>query len=320
MAEGSPVIEVRDVYKYYGTRRALGPLSFTIRHGEVVGLLGLNGAGKTTALRILACDLVPSSGSVLVDGIDVVDDPQRVRARLGYLPDRPPLYAEMAVDEYLAFAARLRGTPADGVERAVKSALESTQLTQVARDAIGSLSHGFRQRVGIAQAIVHSPRLVLLDEPISGLDPVQIVEIRELLLALKEKHTILLSSHILSEISQTCDRLLVLRAGVVVESGTESELSARLLEGTRFDVTVRADAARMKAALEGFAGLRNVDERAALEGGADVTSWTVTAERDVRSELVRHLVLRDVPIVGLARSDRELEDIFSRLVSGPTVV
>lgn len=320
MSTAPVVIDVRDVFKYYGKTRALGPLSFSIHQGEIVGLLGLNGAGKTTALRILACDLLPSSGAVVVDGLDVVVEPQRVRSRIGYLPDRPPLYGEMAVDEYLAFVARLRGVSAGDVEARVRDTLASTQLEAVARDPISSLSHGFRQRAGIAQAIVHDPSLVLLDEPISGLDPVQIIEIRELLLGLKGKHTIVLSSHILSEISQTCDRLLVLRAGAVVDAGTEAELSARLLEGTRFDLTVRADAARVKSALERFGKLRAVEQRSSDERGDDVTSWTLTADGDVRSDVVRHLVGEDIAVLGVARSDRELEDIFSRLVSGPTTM
>ena len=159
------MIEVRDLYKYYGDRRAVGPLSFAIAEGEIVGLLGLNGAGKTTALRVLACDLLPSSGNVNVDGVDVVDQPGEVRKRIGYLPDVPPLYTEMTVGEYLAFAARLRGVPREDVAKRVRAAEESTQLADVEGDLISSLSHGFKQRVGIAQAIVHDPRLLILDEP-----------------------------------------------------------------------------------------------------------------------------------------------------------
>src|SRR5689334_14097248 len=164
---GAPsVIEIRDLYKYYGERRAIGPLSCSIATGEIVGLLGLNGAGKTTTLRILACDLLPSSGSVTVDGLDVVEEPHAVRTRIGYLPDTPPLYPEMTVRAYLHFAARLRGMSRADAERRVPEVEEQTELGEVASEVISSLSHGFKQRVGIAQAIVHRPRLLVLDEPI----------------------------------------------------------------------------------------------------------------------------------------------------------
>jgi ABC-2 type transport system ATP-binding protein len=317
MGGPSSVIEAKDLYKYYGRTRALGPVSFTIEEGEIIGLLGLNGAGKTTALRILACDLVPSSGIVKVDGIDVVDDPRGVRSRIGYLPDRPPLYGDMSVHEYLVFAARLRGV--DGkkaIERAHATA-DATQLNTVANDPIASLSHGFRQRVGIAQAIVHDPRLVILDEPISGLDPIQIVEMRQLLLSLKGNHTILLSSHILSEISQTCDRLFVIRSGCIVDSGTEKELSSRLISGSRFELTVGVSVERARTILSNVDGIRGVEERPAAEGGDDVSTWLIAADKDIRASLVAHLVASDVPVLGLARRERELEAIFSRLVAGP---
>jgi ABC-2 type transport system ATP-binding protein len=317
MSRNTEVIQVRDLYKYYGRVRALGPVSFSIQAGEVIGLVGLNGAGKTTALRILACDLMPSGGEVRVDGIDVVDDPRAVRARIGYLPDRPPLYGDMSVHEYLVFAARLRGVDGAKADRAARETEEATQITNVAGDMIASLSHGYRQRVGIAQAIVHRPRLVILDEPISGLDPLQIVEMRQLLLSLKGSHTILLSSHILSEISQTCDRLLVIRGGCIVDAGTEAELSERLRAGTRLELTVRASAERIERALDGFDGVRTLEQGPAAEPEPEVTTWLIGCERDIRSALVAHLVASEIPVLGLARSERELETIFSRLVAGP---
>jgi ABC-2 type transport system ATP-binding protein len=162
------VIEIRELYKYYGDRRAVGPLSATIEKGEIVGLLGLNGAGKTTTLRVLACDLLPTSGSVRVGGFDVVANPDEVRARIGYLPDVPPLYGEMTVREYLRFVARLRGVAPSDVARRVSDVIDLTEIGDERDNVIASLSHGFRQRVGIAQAIVHGPEFVVLDEPISG--------------------------------------------------------------------------------------------------------------------------------------------------------
>ncbi|MCU0694809.1 MAG: ABC transporter ATP-binding protein, partial [Polyangiaceae bacterium] len=218
------MIQVEELSKYYGARKAVGPLSFRIDKGEVVGLLGLNGAGKTTTLRMLATDLLPTSGRMVVDGIDLAARPEAIQARIGYLPDRPPLYGDMTVREYLRFAARLRAMPMQGLDKRIQEVIETTDLKGWTDERIETLSHGYRQRVGIAQAIVHRPALLLLDEPISGLDPVQIAEMRALIRSLRGEHTTLLSSHILSEISQTCDRLLVIRDGMIVASGTEEEL------------------------------------------------------------------------------------------------
>jgi ABC-2 type transport system ATP-binding protein len=310
------MIEVRDLFKYYGDRRAVGPLSFAIDDGEIVGLLGLNGAGKTTALRVLACDLLPSSGTVRVGGFDVVDEPGEVRRRIGYLPDTPPLYAEMTVHEYLAFAARLRGVPGPDVARRVRAAEEATQLEAVAEDLISSLSHGFKQRVGIAQAVVHDPRLLILDEPITGLDPLQIVEMRQLLRGLKGKHTIVLSSHILTEISETCDRLLVLREGEIVASGTEAELSGRLARGAEVELTIRGavDAeARARECLAKVEGVVTVDVLAPREPKS--TTLRVETTKDVRDDLCRALVGAGIGILEVVRKRRELEAIFLRLTA-----
>lgn len=306
------MIEIRNLYKYYGDRRAVGPLSAEIEAGEIVGLLGLNGAGKTTTLRVLACDLLPTSGSVTVGGVDVVERPDEVRAKIGYLPDSPPLYADMRVREFLSYAARLRGMAKTDVPKRVDEVLELTEIGEYADELISSLSHGFRQRVGIAQAIVHGPELVVLDEPISGLDPVQIVEMRELVRNLGGDHTVILSSHILGEISETCDRILVIRDGEIAESGTEAELSARLLRGMRVEVTVRAGQGDAERVLRALPAVREVEAIEAAEPG-QVATYRVTAEGDVRDEAVRALVSANVAVLGLTRSGRELENVFLQL-------
>jgi ABC-2 type transport system ATP-binding protein len=308
------MIEVRDLYKYYGEHRAAGPLSFSIQQGEIVGLLGLNGAGKTTALRVLACDLLPSSGTVLVDGIDVVDQPHEVRRRIGYLPDTPPLYGEMTVHEFLLFAARLRGLSSADADRRAGVVEGQAQLESVRDELISSLSHGFRQRVGIAQAVVHDPRLLILDEPISGLDPVQIIEMRQLLRELRGKHTIVLSSHILTEISETCDRLLVLGEGRIVAAGTEEELSRSLLGSAHVELSVRADGdARIREILGGVAGVRSVEVLPPRETGAGIVSVRVESERDVREAACKALVGAGVGVLEMVRRKHELESIFLRL-------
>jgi ABC-2 type transport system ATP-binding protein len=310
------VIEINDLYKYYGERRAIGPFSCSIAAGEVVGLLGLNGAGKTTTLRILACDLLPSAGSVKVDGIDVVERPHDVRGRIGYLPDSPPLYPEMTVGAYLAFAARLRGVKKEDVERRVAEVEEQTMLSDVSADPISSLSHGYRQRVGIAQAIVHRPALLVLDEPITGLDPVQIVEMRELVKSLKGDHTILLSSHILSEISETCDRILVIKDGQIAAAGTESELMGRLHGAFRVLLTVKGDAgAKARAVVESVAGVLKVEDLPPAESGEGVATFRVEAERDLRADLCKALVAAELGVLQVGAGERELESLFLELAT-----
>ncbi len=314
------MIEIQELYKYYGDQRAVGPLTATIERGEIIGLLGLNGAGKTTTLRVLACDLLPTSGSVRVSGVDVVESPELVKSKVGYLPDRPPLYDDMTVSGYLAFAAKLRGIPAAKTSKMVDEALELTELGAVAKKVIGALSHGYKQRVGIAQAIVHAPDLVVLDEPISGLDPVQIVEMRELVKNLRGDHTVVLSSHILSEISETCDRILVINSGKIEWSGTERELSLELREGARVAVTVRlADAteeaaqARALEVVRGVAGVSQAEAVPAREPGSGIASLVVRGTGDLRDEVCRALVRAELGVLSLGR-EQELESMFLELL------
>ncbi len=310
------MIEIRDLYKYYGDRRAIGPLSASIEQGEIVGLLGLNGAGKTTTLRVLACDLLPTSGSVRVGGIDVVERPHEVRKRIGYLPDTPPVYPEMTVDEYLRFAARLRGVARGEVEKAVDEVVDLTEIEDERDRPIGALSHGFRQRVGIAQAIVHRPELVVLDEPISGLDPVQIVEMRSLVKNLGGDRTVVVSSHILSEISETCDRIFVIRDGEIVASGTEKELSAELLSGMRLTLTLRAAGearAKAEALLLSVPGVSKVEEAPTGDPSPDAASFRIQTTGDMRDELCRAVIGGGFGLLELSRGERELESVFLEL-------
>jgi ABC-2 type transport system ATP-binding protein len=313
------VIEIQELCKYYGQHRAIGPVSARIEKGEVVGLLGLNGAGKTTTLRVLACDLLPSSGTVKVEGVDVVEHPEEVRRKIGYLSDRPPLYDEMRVREYLQFACELRGKSGSDSKKRVPRVAERIGLAQVLDEPLFSLSHGYRQRVGIAQAVIHDPQLVVLDEPISGLDPVQIVEMRALVRQLGEDHTVIVSSHILSEISETCDRLLVLRDGMIVASGTEEELSQSLLEGIRIEVTLRGesgDLSRILAVLRSIPDVASAGAIAALERGQRVQSFEIHAKKDVREQVGASLLQAGFPLLAMQRTENELEDVFLKLAGG----
>lgn len=321
LGSGAIVIEINDLYKYYDHRRAVGPVSVTIERGQVVGLLGLNGAGKTTTLRILACDLLPTSGSVCVSGMNVVEFPDQVKAKVGYLPDVPPVYPEMTVDEYLIFAARLRGVAAGQVKKLVDQAVEQTELGDERSSMIEALSHGYRQRVGIAQAIVHRPEFVVLDEPISGLDPAQIVEMRSLVRSLSGDHTVVVSSHNLPEISETCDRLLVINDGVIVADGTEKELTAKE-RGMRVELTLRGEgpatsvAERAESLLRGLPLVSEVRVLEPSEPGEGIASLSVASDGDVRDVVCRTLIENNFGLLELSRSERELESAFLELLAG----
>jgi ABC-2 type transport system ATP-binding protein len=233
------MIEVTGLTRYYADCAAVKDVSFRIATGEIVGLLGLNGAGKSTTMKILAGLLAPSMGTVLVDGVDVAEAPEALRGRIGYLPEDPPLYTEMTVAGFLRHCGRLKGMSGDALRRRVPEVIKLAQLQGHENQVIGTLSHGYRKRVGIAMSVVHDPRLVILDEPISGLDPQQIVEMRKVLRNLGEGRAVIVSSHILSEISQTCDRILVYHQGQLVAQGTEQELAQRSGAETRIVMTVR---------------------------------------------------------------------------------
>lgn len=341
------MVHLSDVTKYYGKKRALGPVSFEIERGDAVGFLGLNGVGKTTLLKILACGLRPSSGTVTIDGLDILEEPHEVRKRVGYLPELPPVYGDMTVGDYLHFAGRIRGLAPEAAARRVPEVEEYARITEVHDMPARNLSQGYRQRVGVAQAIIHDPDLLILDEPTHDLDPVQIMEMRGMIRALKDSHTILISSHILPEISQTCDRLLILNDGEIVASGTEAELGDTLLRSRGMVVTVkpagtgasdgsaaadaRSDAdtsgdtdAAAQATIEalervirsvpGVTGMRLPDRPARAMASAGALTIRVSGEADVRAPVCRALVEAGHDVIGLTRAERELERVFVELV------
>jgi ABC-2 type transport system ATP-binding protein len=307
------VIEAEGIRKFYGSKAALDGVSFRIDRGEVVGFLGLNGAGKTTMLRILCGLLLPSAGRVRVDGVDAVDDPLALRRRIGFLPDRPPLYGEMSVRDMLRYAGRLNGVPARDLNARVDEVIELTGLSHVALDLVETLSHGYRQRTGIATAIVHAPRLVVLDEPISGLDPAQIVEMRSVIRGLKDKHTVLMSSHILGEVSATCDRILVLHGGRIVAEGSEAEL----VKGgsRRVEIVARGALARLQASgVLARDGVADADVRDTGDGLLRVRGRFATD--DAREGFVRALVENDFGVRAVVPLETDLESLFLQLTAG----
>ena len=303
------MIVAESLSKYYGAHAAVSDLSFSINKGEVVGLLGLNGAGKTTTLKMLSGGLLPTSGAVKIDGLDMADEPETLRARIGFLPETPPLYPEMTVEDFLTFVARIKGMRGD-VSKAVNSAMEATDLQERRHARIGTLSHGFQRRVGIAHAIVHGPALMLLDEPTSGLDPVQVVQMRKVILNLAEQNTIIVSSHILSEITQVCDRLLVLQNGRLVAEGTQEELAKRVVGTTRVSVDIRGERVALDGALQGASWY----EAHQIESESDgVLSASIEMKEDAREDLAQRLVGADLGLRRMERVQLQLENIFLQL-------
>ena len=316
LLKGGSVIEVQSLCRYYGTNPAVKNVSFSIADNEVVGFLGLNGAGKSTVLKVIAGLLPPSSGTVIIDGVDVATAPTSFRSQIGYLPEEPPLYKEMTVTEYLRFLGGLRGMSSAQITARLPGVISLCQLSGQEHRVIGELSHGFRKRVGIAQAIIHSPRLVILDEPISGLDPYQIVEMREVIKGLSAEATVLVSSHILSEISQTCDRLLVLGAGELVAQGSEDELSGGSASGIELELTLRGDPADIRSAAESVSGVESVN---VIPGESGLVVATIRLNTDAREALIAALVGAGVGVRLVSETRSELERIFLNLTRGTAV-
>lgn len=310
------MIVAEHVSKYYGSFAAVRDLDFQIAQGECVGFLGLNGAGKSTTLRMLAGVLEPTAGSIRIGALDALRDGKAIRAQVGYLPDRPPLYDDMTVENYLSFAAALRGVATGDLGARVGEVLQTCALQEVRGLPIAALSHGYRQRVGIAQAIVHGPALLVLDEPTQGLDPVQIGEMRALLRRLRGRHTILLSTHILAEIEATCDRILLLHEGRIAAEGSEAELAQRFGAGGRLELEVRAPWAMVEAALQ-TCGVRSVQRQGGSQSHAEdadaVIRFQVEADGDRREEIARALVGAGAGLLGMRRLSSGLEAAFQRL-------
>ena len=308
------MIEVRDLVKRYGRRTAVDRLSFTVEGGQAYGFLGPNGAGKSTTMNIMTGCLGPTEGEVLVDGLSMTEEPEAAKRHIGYLPEQPPLYPDMTVEEYLAFAAALKRVPARDREGELERVEALTMLTGVAGRLIRNLSKGYRQRVGIAQALLWDPEIVILDEPTVGLDPKQIIEIRALIRDLARAHTVILSSHILAEVQAVCDRILIIRQGRMVASGTPAELE-RDLAGERFlQVTLKAGADQGLALLQGIPGAGAAE---LLLGAAEGESAfrLESAGGDLREAVFRDCAREGIPLLGLTAGGMTLEDVFLQLTA-----
>ncbi len=307
------MIEVSHLTKNYGARRAVDDLSFSVPTGQIVGLLGPNGAGKSTTMNMLTGYLAPTSGTVTIEGHDILDDPIQARRCIGYLPEIPPLYQDMKVNEYLRFVAELRGIPRAQRAAEVDTAAGQAGVTDVLNRLIRNLSKGYRQRVGLAAALVGKPPFLILDEPTVGLDPKQMIEMRSLIRQLGKDHTVLLSSHILSEVSAVCDHVLILSGGRLVASGTPAELEQRVSGGGQLSITVAGPLQAARSAALQVEGVLSVQAVPAEEKGQTLLTVEVPAEKDLRAALSAALGLAGCPVVAMAQQRMSLEDIFLQL-------
>jgi ABC-2 type transport system ATP-binding protein len=316
------LVSVDRVSKRYGRTLAVDDLSFGVAKGEVLGFLGPNGAGKTTTMRVITGFMPPTEGRVLIGGLDIAEAPLEVRRRIGYLPENPPLYPEMEVRAFLEFAARLRGVPKSGIQGAVARAIERAALGEARDRIIGKLSRGYRQRVGLAQALVHEPELLVLDEPTAGLDPKQIHETRELIRALAGERTVVLSTHILPEVAVTCDRVVIIAGGRLRAEDTPEGLVARL-GATRsgrgaWDIETAAPADAAVAALESVPAVLRVAPGPETAEGTTHLRVEASGDRDVATELARALIGAGCPLYGLRSSGASLEEVFLTLTTEET--
>ena len=308
------MIEVQHLTKRYGRVTAVDDVSFRVERGEILGFLGPNGAGKTTTMRILTGFMPATEGKAIVAGFDVFDQPIEAKRRTGYLPETPPLYPDMSVIEYLGFVAKIKGVPTGERTSRIKQVMERTRIDDMANRQCAKLSKGYRQRVGLAQAIIHNPDVLILDEPTAGLDPKQIIETRELIKELAGDHTIILSTHILPEVSQTCQRVVIINKGRVVAVDTPDNLAARLHGASTLYVQVDAGDADAAGVLSHVPGVTRVAESERRNGliGFEVDSET---GRDVRRDLARTIVTSGWGLLELRPMRVSLEDVFLSLTT-----
>ena len=312
------MIEVSNLTKKYGDHIAVDHLSFRVEKGQIYGFLGPNGAGKSTTMNIITGYLAATEGTVTIDGKDVQKDPEEAKRAIGYLPELPPLYVDMTVREYLEFVAELKKVSKKEQKQKIDEVMEMTQITDMQQRLIRNLSKGYRQRVGLAQAILGYPEVIILDEPTVGLDPKQIIEIRELIKKLSEEHTIILSSHILSEVSAVCDYIMIINHGKLVASDTTENLMNHSLGSNTLELTVKGEKQDVKNLLRGVEEIQKIEWKA--EENEKTVSMVITTEEktDIREKLFYMMADAKMPILNMQFTKVSLEDIFLELTQNET--
>ena len=309
------MIEVEDLSKSYGTVTAVDHISFKVNKGEILGFLGPNGAGKTTTMRILTGFVPATSGTARVAGFDVFKDSLQVRSHIGYLPEAPPVYPDMTVEDYLDFVARIKHLPAERRADRISDALTKTNIEDKRHSLIKHLSRGYKQRVGIAQALVHDPDVIILDEPTVGLDPKQIIEVRHLIKGLAGNHTIILSTHILPEVSMTCDRVVIINKGKVAAVDTPQNLTSQFRGGQKVRIDVQAPEKPLQDLLAQIPGVAKVQTEASQSRGRQTATIEVSSGKDIRSDIAAAVVQKGWPLYELRGVNLSLEDIFLQLTT-----
>lgn len=307
------MIEVRNLVKQYGDHAAVNDLSFTVDTGKVVGFLGPNGAGKSTTMNMITGYIAPTEGKVLIDGIDISEEPEKAKKNIGYLPEIPPLYPDLRVREYLKFVSELKKVPRDQRDKMVYEIMEKTRTLDVSERLIRHLSKGYKQRVGLAAAMMGYPDILILDEPTVGLDPKQIIEMRELIRDLSRNHTILLSSHIMQEISAVCDEIIIINEGKMIVTDTPENLTRKMVESNGTHLIVRGERERIKEALRTVAGIKTVSyDESSEEGTLGMTVYS-EENQDIRESVFYAMAEADCPIYEMHQLDTSLEDAFLAL-------
>ncbi len=309
------MIKAINLTKCYGRHTAVNGINFEIAKGEIIGFLGPNGAGKSTTMNMITGYIAPTDGKILVDGMDILEDPEKTRSRIGYLPEHPPLYLDMTVNEYLNFAAELKKVGRSRMKQDLDRITELVKIGDVRKRLIKNLSKGYRQRVGLAQALLGNPQLLILDEPTVGLDPKQIIEIRNLIRELSDDHTIVLSSHILPEISAVCDRVLIINKGEIVAKDSPENLARELTGMHRLHLRVKGSESDIRSALETRDFLKELRLEASGEAGAFNLVVEANREEDIREEVFYALAERRCPILQMRPLDMSLEEIFLNLTT-----
>lgn len=309
------MIEVQDLTKSYGGITAVDHVTFNVEKGEILGFLGPNGAGKTTTMRILTGYMPATSGTARVAGYDVANESLDVRRHIGYLPEAPPVYTDMTVQTYLDFVARIKNVPAAKRRERVSDAIGKTGLADRRYELIKRLSRGYKQRVGIAQALVHDPDVIILDEPTVGLDPKQIIEVRHLIKSLAGSHTIILSTHILPEVSMTCDRVVIINKGKIAAVDTPANLTLQLKGGLKIRLEAQAPEGALKETIQKIPGANRVEFETAHSDGHRIVTVEVAQGKDIRSEIASAIVSKGWPLYELRGVSRSLEDIFLELTT-----
>lgn len=309
------MIEVKNLVKKYGDHIAVDHLSFTVEEGHIYGFLGPNGAGKSTTMNMITGYIGPTEGSIMINGHDMLENPEEAKKCIGYLPEIPPLYTDMTPLEYLRFAAELKGVARNKREEEVQKVIADAKLEAVSDRLIRNLSKGYKQRVGLAQALLGYPEVIILDEPTVGLDPKQIIEIRELIRKLSKKHTIILSSHILAEIREVCDYIMIISRGKLVASDTPENLENRLKSSRHIELQAKAPVTRVQEILKEVSGIKKVDYR--KDNNLMTTAQIETRNaKDIREEIFTAFARNNQPLTTLSLSQTTLEEVFLELTQG----